>query len=184
MPLSPKQTFEAAIRALPESLQSAASNWLDRLSDVQPDALSNFVSAGGDSRALTHVIACSEFAGNIAISHWQWICAGCLSKELGQPHNKESLRNRFEALLADATDSDSFKRDLRVLRNQALFGILWRDLVSACEISETLNALSDLAEGATNAASAFASIADWGTAPSFPSGRTRRCSGRAGTPWG
>jgi glutamate-ammonia-ligase adenylyltransferase len=158
MPLSPEQTIEAAIRALPESLQSAVRNWVDRLSGAQPEALLDFVSADGDLRALMHVVACSEFAGNIAINQWQWFCASFLSRELEKPHSKQPLQNRFDLLLADATDNDSFKRDLRVLRNQALFRILWRDLVSACELPETLNALSDLAECALNAASAFASI--------------------------
>jgi len=124
--------------------------------DDQPDALARFVNAGGATSELAHLICCSEFAGTIARRYWQWVCDTCAEGHLGRPHDKQSLQTRFDAIAADAHDNETFKSRLRIQRNQALFRILWRDLVSRCELTETLTALSDLADSALNAASNFA----------------------------
>lgn len=159
MEASPEQTFDTAIRNLPESLQDAASNWLGRLVDQQPDAAAEFLAAGGDTQGLVRVITCSEFAGNVALGQWHWLCSYCSSEELGRPHDKRILQKRIDSMTAAATDRNLFRSSIRILRNQVLFEILWRDLVSECELIETLTALSDLAECALNAASRFASLA-------------------------
>jgi len=156
MQVPPEQTFDAAIRALPESLRDTARNWSDRLIAVQPDAQSSFVLASGDIRGLIRVVTCSEFAGNVAINQWQWLCSS--SQAFAKPPSKKTLQKRFDAVLSSEIDIDSFKRSIRVLRNQTLFAILWRDLVSECELSESISALSDLADCAINAATEFASI--------------------------
>ncbi len=158
MQVPPEQTFDAAIRDLPESLRGTASKWSDRLIALQPDAQSSFVQASGDMQALIRVVTCSEFAGNVAINQWQWLCSECSSQEFAKPHCKQKLQKRFDAMLESEIDVDSFKRSIRVLRNQTLFAILWRDLVSECKLSESISALSDLADCAINAASKFAGI--------------------------
>ena len=107
MQVPPEQTFDAAIRDLPESLQGAANNWLDRLLALQPDAQSSFVLASGDVRALIRVVTCSEFAGNIAINQWPWLCACSSSQDFAKPHNKQTLQKRFDARLEAEVDIDS-----------------------------------------------------------------------------
>jgi len=158
MPVSVKQLFDSEIQALPESLRESAYNWYLRLSDARPDAFSAFVEAGGDVRSILHLVSCSEFAGNVAIRNWQWLCERCAAKKLDQPHDRQSVQARFDALIGQAVDRDSFKSRIREVRNQALFGILWRDLVSGCPLTETLTALSDLACCALNTAVEFAGI--------------------------
>jgi glutamate-ammonia-ligase adenylyltransferase len=158
MQVPQEQTFDAAIRALPESLRDTASNWVDRLIALQPDAQSSFVLASGDIRGLIRVVTCSEFAGNVAINQWQWLCSCSSSQAFAKPPSKKILQKRFDAVLSNEIDIDSFKRSIRALRNQTLFAILWRDLVLECELSESISALSDLADCAINAATEFASI--------------------------
>lgn len=156
MPVPVKQSFEAGVQALPQSLRDSVRNWHLQLNESQPDALPMFVTAGGDTVAIAHLVSCSEFAGNVAIRHWSWLCECCASGQLGRPHDAQTMQDCFDALLANALDSDAFKSRIRVIRNQALFSILWRDLVSNCPLNETLVALSDLAENALNAATEFA----------------------------
>ena len=156
MPDTVKSSFEGEIPALPESLRDGARNWHLQLIADQPDALAMFVNAGGSTSELAHLICCSEFAGTIATRYWHWVCDSCAKGHLGRPHETPSLQARFDAIAADAHDSETFKSSLRILRNKALFRILWRDLVSRCELTETLTALSDLADSALNAACDFA----------------------------
>ena len=156
MPASVKQSFEVEVQVLPQSLRDSVRNWLLQLNESQPDALPMFVAAGGDTGAIARLVSCSEFAGNVAIRHWPWLCECCASGQLDRPHDAQAMQDRFAAMLGNALDSDAFKSRIRVIRNQALFSILWRDLVSNCPLNETLAALSDLAANALNAATDFA----------------------------
>ncbi len=152
MPTSVNQAIEFEIQDLPGSLRDGARNWHLQLSDQQPDGLSAFVDAGGNMRSLVHLVSCSEFAGAVAIRHWQWFCDQCKSGELGKPHDPQLLTSRFESTTDESIGSHSFTRQIRILRNQALLEILWRDLVSECQLGETLTALSNLADCALYAA--------------------------------
>ncbi len=158
MPDSVKHLFDVEVQALPESLRDSVRNWRLQLSDAQPGALSMLVEAGGDLRSIAQLVACSEFAGNVAMRHWQWLCECCAADRLGRAHDKKMIQARFDTVLENAIDDDSFKSRIRVIRNQALFAILWRDLVSNCPLTETLAALSDLAECALNSAVEFSGI--------------------------
>lgn len=158
MPVSVKHSFNVEVQALPESLRDSVRNWYLQLSDALPGAISMYIEAGGDIRAIVRLVACSEFAGNVALRYWRWICESCASEQLGRPHDKPTIQARFDAVLENAIDNDSFKSRIRVIRNQAMFEILWRDLVSNCPLTETLAALSDFADCALISAVEFSGI--------------------------
>jgi glutamate-ammonia-ligase adenylyltransferase len=95
---------------------------------------------------LIKLIACSEFAANAIMREWPWFLS-CLDKgTFGQVPDEQALR-AFSMEISESTDDAStVKGRLRQFRNRWLLHILWRDICCAASLSETLRALSDLAD--------------------------------------
>ena len=113
------------IDALPEVLRAPVERWFERF--------------GESDRAddLAHVVACSEFAGNVLLREKDWFVQNV--EEFEQPPSLDGLHEFVAA-------SDDVKAALRRFRNRYMLHVLWREIFGLADLDETLTSLTDLAD--------------------------------------
>lgn len=130
----------AAIDGLPGPLRDPLQRWVERLLDDRPHAFDDLHP--DDVQKLLRLVACSEFAGNVAIREWDWLTGelrdSAFTGEGGDPAPPPHAES--------GEDIGEFKRALRGRRNRGLLRILWRDLNEEASVADTLAALSRLAD--------------------------------------
>lgn len=138
----------AAVEALPTELQPSVARWFERLCDsgAAPDK--------ADLHELTRVVASSEFAAGVLLRHWNELgpCLASMRKAL----DRKALAKFADSFVASELSLDEAKASLRRERNQRLTQILWREVVGKATVSETLEALSDVADVLLRAAGDYA----------------------------
>ena len=135
--------MRALLDTLPEALREPVRHWLERFGDTE--------SAG----ALARIVACSEFAGIVALREKDWLLENVASFE----HAPDP--QQLETFVADVVSTDAdiaeVKSRLRRFRNRYMLHVLWREVLALADLDETLNSLSLLADRLLDAASVFSS---------------------------
>jgi glutamate-ammonia-ligase adenylyltransferase len=144
------------IASLPEELSDVVSLWKERLESSHPGSIDNVACSPGFMSELIRLVAVSEFAANLVIREWPWIESCCQSETFSQPPDIDTLHNFAAEIAASTDDVGNVKRRLRQFRDRWLLQVLWRDLSGAARLTETLHALSDLADELIAASSGYA----------------------------
>ena len=138
-----------AIADLPAELRAPVSRWFERLPS-QRDAL----PAHEILNKLVRVVACSEFAAKTLLRYWPEIRDRL--QDFNEPVELGALR-RFADNIGSSDDSvDAVSSALRRQRNLRLLHILWREVVGAANVDDSLLALSDTADQLLRAAANYA----------------------------
>ena len=135
---------------LPETLRPAAALWLRRLEETQGSA--DLPADVEDP--LLRVVAVSEFAGNALLRDWGY-WQGRLEQLAAPPEPRELREFAAEQGRGDA-DIDAVKARLRRFRHRYLLRLLWREVAGTASLTETLEALSALADRMLAAAGRYA----------------------------
>jgi glutamate-ammonia-ligase adenylyltransferase len=108
---------------------------------------------------LARVVACSPFAAGVIAQYPQTFLELLGSGRLSRPSEPGELaRLMLEGAPAGAGEEEVL-RGLRVRRHRELVRIIWREVSGEAAVTESLRDLSDLADGAINAALAWATQA-------------------------
>lgn len=135
---------------MPGALRPAVALWFERLEadhgtcDVPPDILAN----------LTKVVAVSEFAGNTLLREWQDVHE-CFSDMRCSP-DPASLHKFADEIAASNAEPVDIQSRLRRFRHRYLLQLLWREVAGSAELTETLDALSRLADCLLDGATRYA----------------------------
>ncbi len=144
------------IASLPEELSDVVSLWKERLESSHPASIDSVSCSPNFISELTRLVAVSEFAANLVIREWPWI-QGCRESEtFSQPPNLSTLHDFAAEIAVSNDDVGKVKRCLRRFRDRWLLQVLWRDLSGAATLTESLKALSDLADEIIAASSGYA----------------------------
>lgn len=128
---------------LPETLQNQlAAHWQELLSGL--DDLST--EAENYQTQILAVWQVSDFAVQVSQRNASWLLDNLSDDAFAQPHHRENLKNRIQAKLSSIKDENGLMQQLRVLRQQEMFRILWREFAEDADLEETLFATSDLAD--------------------------------------
>lgn len=150
MEVTHQQFVARAASELPAQLQDQANRWLER---VDVSALADRFS--DDAIAiLLRVVACSEFAANTAAKEWSWLLQH--ARAMQERPDSSELEAFTEQVAASDESPEAIKRHLRQFRNRYFLQVLWREIATIASLSETLTALSDLAEQLLEAAARYA----------------------------
>ena len=87
---------ETAIARLPEILRPHAVRWFQRLSETLDKGGVSYDLTDDLISQLTRVVACSEFAGKIALREWDWLVKQ--SDKLQDPPDILALRDNAQDL--------------------------------------------------------------------------------------
>ncbi|MDH3908541.1 MAG: bifunctional [glutamate--ammonia ligase]-adenylyl-L-tyrosine phosphorylase/[glutamate--ammonia-ligase] adenylyltransferase [Gammaproteobacteria bacterium] len=135
--------MSAVFDTLPEVLREPVEHWFERFGE----------STKAD--ALARIVACSEFAGTVALREKEWLLENVASFE--QAPDPQQL----EIFVADVASTDAdvaeVKSRLRRFRNRYMLHVLWRETFALANLDETLNSLSLLADRLLDAASQYSS---------------------------
>ena len=139
---------DAAVNALPIELQTAAARWFERFALTYSD---------GEIRAamiapLVRLVAASEFGAHTAMKDWQWLVA----QDLCVPPDRKGLDEFVRHISASEEAVEIVQREIRQYRNRYLLHILWRELNGNASVTETLAALTALADRLLAAACVYA----------------------------
>ena len=146
------------IASLPEELADVVCVWSERLESSHPGSAADIGSAPDFEADITKLVAVSEFAANLIIREWPWIVSRRDSGAFHQPPDIRELRAFTAEVSASADEVGSIKRRLRRFRNRWLLQVLWRDVSGAASLTETLKALSNLADEMIAASANYASM--------------------------
>jgi glutamate-ammonia-ligase adenylyltransferase len=125
-------------------LLAEGQKWLTQLQEKLAEAeLPAMDSAQAEQ--LMRAFCCSRFVVKALLVNPDWVTQICTESQLLQPFGKERFAD-FDDLLGGAPDDDSFMRQLRVLRQREMMRIALRDLFGWADLTETMDALSQLAE--------------------------------------
>ncbi|MDH3746633.1 MAG: bifunctional [glutamate--ammonia ligase]-adenylyl-L-tyrosine phosphorylase/[glutamate--ammonia-ligase] adenylyltransferase [Gammaproteobacteria bacterium] len=141
-------TINSVIDSLPTALQATTIRWFDRLCE------SYAAPAAADLPDLARVVACSEFAAGVLLRNWATL-GDKLATFHQAPDGDALARFADDFGTSDASLAEA-KASLRRERNRQLTHILWRDIVGDASVSETLEALSDVADQLLRGASEYA----------------------------
>jgi glutamate-ammonia-ligase adenylyltransferase len=150
MNTSSKRLVADAIRALPDSLQASAARWFERHDDLYADAEIPETMIG----SLTRLVAVSDFAATTALKEWLWIDEQ--RELLSAAPDLRHLEAFVHDIAAGSESVDTVKQRLRRYRNRYLLHVLWREIEGAASLTETLTALSVLADRLLDAAACVA----------------------------
>ncbi len=136
--------------SVPEIQRDSVSRWWERAS--QQSAITNAYGrlTPLQQRELARVVACSEFIGAALLQDpdaLEWLR---LNEE---PSASSAASLEFQRRVAEAPGVKQAQHELRVWRRRAMLQIAWHDIVGHTPVTETLHALSDLADSAIRAAS-------------------------------
>jgi glutamate-ammonia-ligase adenylyltransferase len=138
---------------IPDILREPVLRWWER-AQLSRALCETYHSLSETRRAgLVRVVAASEFAASVliqdpdalawAVEHWAADSAAAENAD-------------YERLAACAVSAADAQRILRRWRRRQMLRIVWRDIVAAASVPETLRDVSDLAEGCIRAASGAA----------------------------
>ena len=141
------------LHSLPAVLRDGVARWWERASRQDPlpeiyDALPQTLK-----EEFARLVAGSEFAASALIQDPQalgWLTQHA-SSELARAANKE-----YERCAGAAATSADAQRILRGWRRREMLRIAWRDIAGHADVTETLHALSNLADGCIRAATVAA----------------------------
>jgi glutamate-ammonia-ligase adenylyltransferase len=141
---------EHRLGELPETLRPAVARWFDRLEEAHGK-----VELDADVEdQLLRVLAVSEFAGNALLRDWAYWQDRL--DQLASPPDRDLLEKFADELAASGADIGEVKSRLRRFRHRYMLRILWHEVAGKAELSETLEALSALADHLLAAASGYA----------------------------
>lgn len=95
---------------------------------------------------LRWVLGLSEFVVRSCTSTPEILVDLFQNGALKQPYPAGSCHDRFQTAIASATDPDTLGTLMRRFRRQEMVQIAWRDLAGQADLSETMTALTVLAE--------------------------------------
>src|SRR5210317_2657168 len=151
--------MSAVFDTLPEVLREPVEHWFERFGETTK------------ADALARIVACSEFAGTVALREKEWLLENVASFE--QAPDPQQL----EIFVADVASTDAdvaeVKSRLRRFRNRYMLHVLWREIFALGNLDETLHSLLLLADRLLDAASQYSSNA---LAPRY--GNLRTVDGR------
>jgi glutamate-ammonia-ligase adenylyltransferase len=142
--------FLTFLPSLAEILREPAGLWWERAQLVEPLHEAYLSLPAARREELPRVIAASEFAGSALIQDpgaLAWIAQHWV------PDSASAANGEFERDAASATDPSDSQRRLRRWRRREMLRIVWRDVVGAASVRDTLRDVSALAEGCIRAAS-------------------------------
>ncbi len=144
------------ISSLPDEFSDVLPLWLERLESSHPASAARFSSPDEFLAGMTKLVACSEFAANTIVREWPWVLSCRDDGAFLQAPDRKALR-AFESEISGCMDDiDIVKSRLRQFRDRWLLHVLWRDICGAASLNETLQALSDLADGLIAACTKYA----------------------------
>ena len=143
---NPLTTSARRLAAMPDSpeLLAEGRKWLENLNQSLEQAGLPPVDAALSDRLLP-VFCCSRFVARILAGRPQWLTDVCSEARLIEPFSEQRLKE-FEPVLNQAADESEYMRQLRVLRQREMVRIALRDLYGWADLTETMAALSGLAE--------------------------------------
>jgi len=128
---------------LPEALQNQlAAHWQEFLSGLDDRS----AEAENHHVQVLAVWQVSDFAIQVSQRHASWLLAVLRDSKFSQPHQRAILKKRIQARLSEIMDENGLMQQLRVLRQQEMLRILWRELSGGADLEEILAATSDLAD--------------------------------------
>ena len=107
--------------------------------------------------SIIKLLICSEFAAKSALNNWEWFIDQINQKKFNKSLNEKILKNLFSQIDKGDVRDLIFNKKIRSIRNRCLLHILWRDIICDCDLSETLSALSLLADFCITSATRYAS---------------------------
>ncbi len=141
------------VHSLPAVLRDGVARWWERASRQDPlpeiyDALPRTLK-----EEFVRVVAGSEFAASALIQDPQAL--GWLT-QYASPELARAANTEYERCAGAAATSADAQRILRGWRRREMLRIAWRDIAGHADVTETLHALSNLADGCIRAAAAAA----------------------------
>jgi glutamate-ammonia-ligase adenylyltransferase len=140
---------------IPEPLREPLAHWWERAS-AQGALLDIYANLPQRLRAeLPRVAAGSEFVASALIRDpqaLQWF------SRHDEPSAARTANADYEALVATAVSAAEAMRALREWRRREMLRIAWRDIVGRANVTETLHALSDLADACIRSAASAAQL--------------------------
>ena len=134
---------------LPAELHDPIERWWARAAEDERLSAA-IVACAPELRAeLPRVIACSEFAGAALLRD-----PGALATLDCDPASARAQSVADEQAVGSAADGADARRILRRWRRRAMLRIAWHAITGRDDVAETLDALSDLADGTIRAAAA------------------------------
>jgi [glutamine synthetase] adenylyltransferase / [glutamine synthetase]-adenylyl-L-tyrosine phosphorylase len=143
------------LESVPAALQESVQRWWERANEQAGwGDVFNALSKTHQEQ-LASIVAASEFAGSVLIqdpSALQWYGAHA------QVPAAAGAGADYEARAASAATAESAQKILREWRRREMLRIAWRDIVGDASVTETLQAVSALADGCIRAAAAAARL--------------------------
>jgi glutamate-ammonia-ligase adenylyltransferase len=135
------------LTSIPDALKGVVTSWGSET--VKEPAIADVLRANPEIAArLPTIVACSAYAADTLARYpamlGELIESGCLDRSL----RRRELDEIFSRELPVDLDQQVFMSRLRILRHRALVRIVWRDLLGAAPLEETLVELSELADAA------------------------------------
>lgn len=127
--------FELALAGLGEPLADVARVFRDNFRTRHPDR--SLDALGADVEGVARLVALSEFAGDTLLRD---------PDAMGDRVGTRGILDGIGSPGAKGDSRDAVMRDLRRFRNRGLLRVLWHELVQCGEVSDSLAALSTLAE--------------------------------------
>jgi len=141
--------------SVPELLREPLARWWERARE-QEGFLACYAALPESLRAeLKRVAAGSEFAASSLIRDpraLEWL------SRYGEPEAARVANAEYETRAASTAVAADAQRVLREWRRREMLRIAWRDIVGRAPVTETLHALSDLADSCIRAAAAAAGL--------------------------
>ena len=106
----------------------------------------------------------SEFAAKVCLREPAWLGRLHADGLLHRAYRGGEMAQRLATALDGVDDEDDLHRRLRHFRQQEMLRIVWRDLGGLCQLDETLEDLSELADVCVR--QALALLSSWATARS------------------
>src|SRR5579859_5321896 len=147
-----RMTPMPSIESVPVELRDCVERWWERAC-ARPGFLDVYQALTTQHRAqLPRVVAASEFVAGALIQDpksLEWFAG----HDAGTSYE---VNAGYEAMVGSASTLDQAESILREWRRRAMSRIAWRDISGIATVTETLLAVSDLADAAVRAAAAAA----------------------------
>jgi glutamine synthetase adenylyltransferase/Zn-dependent oligopeptidase len=147
-PMLPPLLSLLPLANVPESLREPVARWCERFA-TQPALVEAIAQLSPPVRdQLVRVIAASEFAAAALLRD-----PAALQIVVGESAvGANDVAAQYEARVGAAASVSDAQQVLREWRRRAMLGIVWQDIAGGVPVTETLRALSDLADGCIRAA--------------------------------
>ncbi|HSG64551.1 MAG TPA: bifunctional glutamine synthetase adenylyltransferase/deadenyltransferase, partial [Gammaproteobacteria bacterium] len=132
-------------------MRDPAIRWFERLAERHPGVTLPDTLVP----PLVHVVACSEFAGNVLLRDFDVLVER--EDPFAGPPDAGVLAGFAEEIAASDLPAEAVKQSLRRIRNRYLLHVIWREVTAQATLDETLASLSNLADRMLDAAARYAS---------------------------